>query len=143
MYRTKRAVIDGIKTRIRQRNGVDTTLYDAYLGYDPFSGKQKRLSSANLDDLKAQIDDFYAKYKVGGDAAVRLKASEAQDAREAEPDGSFPCRARAALPARRWRGSCGVPEEDQRGHRPVHRIPRREERRLRQDARQPPRRLGG
>lgn len=83
MYRTKRAVIDGIKTRIRQRNGVDTTLYDAYLGYDPFSGKQKRLSSASLDDLKAQIDDFYAKYKVGGDAAVRLKAAEAQDAREA------------------------------------------------------------
>ena len=59
MYRTKRAVIDGIKTRIRQRNGVDTTLYDAYLGYDPFSGKQKRLSSASLDDLKAQIDDFW------------------------------------------------------------------------------------
>ena len=82
-YLPKKSVIDGIRARKRVRNGSETTIYDAYLGYDPFSGKQKRMQNADLDKLKAEIDKFYVAHKVGGDAAVRLKAHEALDAREA------------------------------------------------------------
>jgi hypothetical protein len=82
-YLPKKAVIDGIRTRKRVRNGSETTIYDAYLGYDPFSGKQRRMQNADLDKLKAEIDKFYVAHKAGGDAAVRLKAHEALDAREA------------------------------------------------------------
>ena len=82
-YLPKKSVIDGIKTRRRVRNGVEHTVYDAYLGYDPFSGKQKRYQDSDLDRLKEKIDKFFAMHKAGGDAAVRLNAREALDAREA------------------------------------------------------------
>ncbi|MDD6031658.1 MAG: hypothetical protein PUE68_12665, partial [Kiritimatiellae bacterium] len=82
-YLPKKSVIDCIRARKRVRNGSETTIYDAYLGYDPFSGKQKRMQNADLGKLKAEIDKFYVAHKVGGDAAVRLKAHEALDAREA------------------------------------------------------------
>ena len=82
-YLPKKSVIDGIKTRKRVRNGVEHTVYDAYLGYDPFSGKQRRYQDSDHDALLAKIDRFYAAHKAGGDAAVRLNAYEALDAREA------------------------------------------------------------
>ena len=82
-YLTKKAALDGIKTRTRVRNGVEYTVYDAYLGYDPFDGKQKRYQGTDLEKVKADVEKFYAAHKVGGDAAVRLKANEALDAREA------------------------------------------------------------
>lgn len=82
-YLTKKEALNGIRIRTRIRNGVKSTAYDAYLGYDPFSGRQKRMQSNDLASLKAEIDRFYALHKVGGDASVRLKAHEAVDAREA------------------------------------------------------------
>lgn len=82
-YRPKKAVLDSIAVRKRNRNGVLHTVYDAYLGYDPFSRKQKRLQADSIDELKAKIHKFYVIYQSGGDAAVRLRPEEALDARGA------------------------------------------------------------
>jgi len=82
-YRSKKEVLAGIRTRVRNRDGANAVVYDAYLGYDPYTGKQRRMQSADLNDLKTQIERFYIEYRTGGDAAARLKAHEATDAREA------------------------------------------------------------
>lgn len=82
-YRPKKAVLDGISVRRRVRNGVQQTIYDAYLGYDPFDRKQKRLQATSLEELKAKIHKFYVAHQSGGDAAVRLRPNEAVDARSA------------------------------------------------------------
>lgn len=82
-YRTKKEVLAGIKTRRRIRNGVESVMYDAYLGYDPYSKKQKRMQSSDRAELRAQIERFYIEHRVGGDVAARLKPYEATDAREA------------------------------------------------------------
>lgn len=82
-YRTKKVVLDGIAARRGMRHGVRQTVYDAYLGYDPFDRKQKRLQATSLDELKAKIQQFYVTRQSGGDAAVRLRPCEAIDAREA------------------------------------------------------------
>lgn len=82
-YRTKKVVLDSIAERRRVRHGVRQTIYDAYLGYDPFDRKQKRLQATSLDELKAKIQQFYVTRQSGGDAAVRLRPYEAIDAREA------------------------------------------------------------
>ena len=82
-YRTKREVLAGIGKRVRMRNGVESVMYDAYLGYDPYTKKQKRMQSSDLSELKAQIERFYIEHRVGGDAAARLQPFEATDAREA------------------------------------------------------------
>lgn len=82
-YRTKKDVLAGIGKRKRTRNGEECIVYDAYLGYDPYSKKQKRIQSSSLADLKAQIERFYIEHRIGGDAAARLKPHEATDAREA------------------------------------------------------------
>ena len=82
-YRTKKDVLGSIRTRKRVRNGEDYVVYDAYLGYDPFTKKQRRIQSVDLSDLKAQVERFYIEYRAGGDSAARLKPYEAADAREA------------------------------------------------------------
>ncbi len=82
-YRSKKAVLDGIAVRQRMRNGAVQKVYDAYLGYDPFDGRQRRMQSASLAELKARIHEFYAMRQSGGDAAARLRPCEAVDAREA------------------------------------------------------------
>lgn len=82
-YRTKKDVLHSIRERRRVRNGIAYVIYDAYLGYDPCTKRQRRIQSMSLADLKAQIERFYIEYRVGGDAATRLKPYEATDAREA------------------------------------------------------------
>lgn len=82
-YRPKKEVLATIGTRKRTRRGSEYVIYDAYLGYDPYSKKQKRMQSTDLADLKAQVERFYIEHRVGGDAAARLQPHEASDAREA------------------------------------------------------------
>ena len=82
-YRPKKEVLATIGTRKRTRRGNEYVIYDAYLGYDPYSKKQKRMQSTDLSYLKAQVERFYIEHRVGGDAAARLQPHEALDAREA------------------------------------------------------------
>lgn len=82
-YRTKKEVLASIGKRVRVRDGEQYIVYDAYFGYDPYTKKQKRVQALSLSKLKEEIERFYIDYRVGGDAAARLKPHEAQDAREA------------------------------------------------------------
>lgn len=82
-YRTKKEVLASIGTRTKVIKGKTYVVYDAYLGYDPYSKKQKRLQALELPKLKAQIERFFIEHRSGGDAAARLKPHEASDAREA------------------------------------------------------------
>ena len=70
-YRTKKDVLSNISTRRKRRNGVEYTTHDAYLGYAPYTGKQVRMQSSDLAELKARIERFYVEYRAGGDAATR------------------------------------------------------------------------
>jgi len=82
-YRPKKEVLATIGKRTRIRNGVESVMFDAYLGYDPYSKKQKRIQCADEAELRAQVERFYIEHRTGGDAAARLKPHEALDAREA------------------------------------------------------------
>lgn len=82
-FRPKKDVLNSISTRSRMRNGSLSTVYDAYLGYDPYSKKQKRIQSTSLHELRKEIERFYVEHRSAGDAAARLKPHEAMDARNA------------------------------------------------------------
>ena len=83
-YLPKRMVEENIRTRTRKgRDGKTHTDFEAYLGVDPFDRKPVRITRADMDELLAALKDFYQRHQVGGDAAVRLTAMQAIDAKGA------------------------------------------------------------
>ena len=83
-YLPKSLVEKNIKTRIRKdKNGNPHTDFEAYVGIDPFNGKPIRITRATEKDLSKALSDFYARHRTGGDAAVRLSATQAIDAKRA------------------------------------------------------------
>jgi len=83
-YLPKSTVEENIKVRIRkQRFGKLHRDYEAYFGIDPFERKPVRISRKTKDDMMAAIRDFYQRHSAGGDAAVRLNALQALDAKNA------------------------------------------------------------
>lgn len=83
-YLPKSMVEKHIKTRVRKdRNGNPHTDFEAYVGVDPFSGKPIRITRANEKELAKALADFYSRHRIGGDAAVRLSAIQAIDAKNA------------------------------------------------------------
>lgn len=83
-YLPKQIVERAVKVRVRKdRNGADHTDYEAYLGVDPFTHKPVRLTRTDRDGLAKAIRDFYERHRAGGDAAVRLTANQALDAKTA------------------------------------------------------------
>lgn len=83
-YLTKGAVEKGIRQRIRKdRFGREHVDWEAYFGTDPFTKNAVRKTRANRDELLKDIKDFFLRHSTGGDAAVRLTAMEAMDAKNA------------------------------------------------------------
>lgn len=83
-YLLKSAVENGIKKRVRKdRYGKEHTDYEAYFGIDPFTKHPVRITRASREELKKVIRDFYFRHQAGGDAAVRLTATQAIDAKNA------------------------------------------------------------
>ena len=83
-YLPKCIVKDNIKERTRKgRDGKSHTDFEAYLGVDPFDRKPVRITRADMDELLSALKDFYQRHQVGGDAAVRLTAMQAIDAKGA------------------------------------------------------------
>lgn len=83
-YLPKSIVEKRIKVRVRKgRAGKDRRDYEAYLGTDPFTRKIVRITRESEADLRRELADFYARHRVGGDAAVRLTAMQALDAKHA------------------------------------------------------------
>lgn len=72
-----------IKCRVQKLHGNNYTIFEAYLGTDPYSKKPVRKSAKRRDKLEKIIDDFYKKLDSGGDAAVLLTAYQSMDARNA------------------------------------------------------------
>lgn len=83
-YLPKSLVEKNIKTRVRKdRRGNEHTDYEAYIGIDPFSGRPVRITRSSEKELSKALSDWYARHKTGGDAAVRLTAVQAIDAKNA------------------------------------------------------------
>ena len=83
-YLPRKTVEKSIRTRVRKgREGKPHTDYEAYMGVDPFTHQPVRLTRASEDELRKAIQDFYARHQYGGDAAVRLTAMQAIDAKNA------------------------------------------------------------
>ena len=83
-YLPKSMVEKTVKVRMhRDKNGRGFEVYEAYFGIDPFTQKPLRVSRTDRDALAKEIQDFYARHKSGGDAAVRLTAVQALDAKNA------------------------------------------------------------
>ena len=83
-YLQKSVVEASIKRRERKdKLGYQHTDYEAYFGTDPFTKLPVRITRRSLDELKKEIKDFYLRHASGGDAAVRLTAYQAIDAKTA------------------------------------------------------------
>jgi len=83
-YLPKTIVEKGIKKRVRKdRFGKEHTDYEAYFGTDPFSKSAVRITRSSQEELAKAIKDFYLRHQSGGDAAVRLTAVQALDAKNA------------------------------------------------------------
>ena len=83
-YLPKSFVEKHIKIRVRKdRYHRDHSDYEAYMGTDPFTRKTIRITRTDKDDLLKEIRDFYVRHRFGGDAAVRLTAMQALDAKNA------------------------------------------------------------
>lgn len=82
-YRQKKEVEATIKRRVHTVKGKIYVGFEAYFGTDPFTKKPMRIMKGSEVDLKKAIKDFYLRHQAGGDAAVRLTANEALDAKTA------------------------------------------------------------
>ena len=83
-YLPKKTVESNIKRRVRKdKKGIERVSYEAYLGTDPFSKLAVRITRASEEELKKEIKDFFLRHQSGGDAAVRLSAIQALDAKNA------------------------------------------------------------
>ena len=82
-YLQKKEVEATIKRREHTVKGKVYVTFEAYFGTDPFSKKPVRMSRGTEDELKKAIKDFFLRHQSGGDAAVRLTAVQALDAKNA------------------------------------------------------------
>ncbi|MBO7685244.1 MAG: hypothetical protein J6V72_02600 [Kiritimatiellae bacterium] len=82
-YLAKKAVLDGIKSRVVKHSDGDYTIFEAYLGTDMYSKKAARLASTSEQKLRKKVEDFYRRLSVGGDAAVVLTPYQSLDAKNA------------------------------------------------------------
>ena len=76
----KRRVLDTVKARI-QKNGY--SVYEAYFGTDPFTGKPVRKSATSVKKLKLKIESFYKTLDQSGEAGAVLTRYQAMDAKQA------------------------------------------------------------
>ena len=82
-YLQKKEVEATIKRREHTVKGKVYVTFEAYFGTDPFSKKPVRKSRGTEEELKKAIKDFFLRHQSGGDAAVRLTAVQALDAKNA------------------------------------------------------------
>lgn len=83
-YLPKKTVENNVKVRVRTSpDGTAHSDYEAYFGIDPFTHKPVRITRAKRSEITTVIHDFYQRHQFGGDAAVRLSAADAIDAKNA------------------------------------------------------------
>lgn len=82
-YLKKADALASIKIRTMPHNGSNYTIFEAYLGTDPYSRKAIRKSAKTEAELKKKINEFYRRIDIGGDIAVILSPFETADAKNA------------------------------------------------------------
>lgn len=82
-YRQKKEVESSIKRREHTVKGKVYVGYEAYFGTDPFTKRPLRIMRDTEEELKKEIKSFYLRHQSGGDAAARLTAMQALDAKNA------------------------------------------------------------
>lgn len=83
-YLPKKEVEKHIKARVRRdKHGKLRRDYEAYFGVDPFTRKPMRIVRRTKESALEAVRDFYQRHRVGGDAAVRLNATQSLDAKNA------------------------------------------------------------
>ena len=82
-YLTKDAVLSAIKSRDLEHDGGNYTIFEAYLGTDPYSKKPVRMSAKNVEKLRKKVTAFFKRLSTGGDFAVLLSPAQSIDARKA------------------------------------------------------------
>lgn len=82
-YLKKDAVLAAIKSRDLEHDGEKYTIFEAYLGTDPYSKKPVRMSARNVEKLRKKVTAFFKRLSTGGDFAVLLSPAQSVDARKA------------------------------------------------------------
>ena len=83
-YLAEKIVLQNVRTRdVKHGDDEKSTIFEAYLGTDPYSKKPKRISASSKSKLEKCVRAFYKKLSTGGDAAVLLTAYQSSDARNA------------------------------------------------------------
>ena len=82
-YRQKKDVLASIKYREHVVKGKKYAGYVAYFGTDPFTRKPLRMMRDSQEELEKEIKSFFLRHQTGGDAAARLTAIQALDAKMA------------------------------------------------------------
>ena len=82
-YRQKKDVLATVKYREHTVKGKKYAGYVAYFGTDPFTKKPVRVMRDSMEELEKEVKSFYLRHQTGGDAAARLTALQAIDAKNA------------------------------------------------------------
>lgn len=82
-YRQRKDVEASIKRREHTVKGKLYVGYECYFGTDPFTKKPMRMMRDTEEELRKEIKAFYLRHQSGGDAAARLTAMQALDAKNA------------------------------------------------------------
>lgn len=82
-YLPEKFVLDHIKSRDVKHGEEKYTIFEAYLGTEPYSKKPKRIAAKSQAKLEKAVRDFYKRLGSGGDTAVLLTAYQSVDARNA------------------------------------------------------------
>lgn len=89
MIRTKKEVVANIREVSKSASGKTYTMWNAYVGRDPISGRKIDITRANRAEVVAAVDRFYATLRAGvmpgdvKDALSQKDVNELRAAREA------------------------------------------------------------
>ena len=82
-YLAKQTVLNHIKARKIRHGDSHYTIFEAYLGTDPYTKKPVRKTAKTAEKLEKIVNEFYKRRNAGGDAAVLLTPFQSVDARSA------------------------------------------------------------
>ena len=82
-FLNKHVVLASIKRRVQYVHGQEYTIFEAYLGTNPFTRKPVRKASKSIEKLRKMVADFYQRVSSGGEASVILSPFQSMDAKNA------------------------------------------------------------
>lgn len=80
---SKSDALASIKMRVQSNHGANYTIFEAYVGTDPFTSKPTRKYARTEAKLKEKLKEFYDALSTGGEAGATLTRYQIMDAKEA------------------------------------------------------------